>query len=370
MSWADVDRKTGGGRYFSLEDGETKRIRLLDEEPHTVLIHKISQIVDDEEVFITVPATPKADDDFINQHTNRYPAVAQHNMRCVVFNDDGEPEAVQVLGGGVQIFRPLKTFYQRYGDLRDIDIEISREGEGRQTQYHVTTAPNTIEIDIDEWIEEMEGDEALSWDTLFPPITPEEQEKMIDEVGIDITYDPVIEIMEEMELDEALETHISFGKYGPDKYPPKGKTIGEIFAIDSGYLEWVAEKATSDDTIAAAARIAVEHAGEIERPKKAKKAVSSGTKKSKKSGSGTKAKSGSKTTKKAKKSRSKKAKKKADDEPSRDELISEINAAFDESDEYTEAMEIVEVIKKHGNGKTKIKDLTIEEMQSLLEDLR
>lgn len=358
MGWSDVDRKGGGGRYLSLEDGETRRVRILDEEPHTILLHKISQVVDDEDVFITVPATPKADDDYVNQKTKRYPALPQHNLRVLVFDDNGDPESIQVLAGGVQIFRPLKQFHQRYGDVRQFDVEISRDGEGLKTKYSVTMVPDSYEVDLDEWLEELESDDALQWETLFPPITAEEQEKMIDEAGIDIEYDPVLEIMEEMDVEEALATRLTFGKYGPDKYPPKGKTIGEVLAIDSGWMEWAAENVTSDDTIAAAARIAVQHMGEVEAPK-AKKKVSSGSK----------SKKGTKASSKKTKAKGKGKKGAEEGSESRDSLISRINAAFDQNEEFTEAMEIVEVIKKHGNGKTKIKDLTVDEMESLLAEL-
>lgn len=433
MGWNDVDRKTGGGRYLSLEDGETKRVRILDEEPHTILLHKISQNVDGEEVFITVPATLKADDDFVNAATNRYPPVPQHNLRVLVYDEDGDPDQIMVLSGGVQIFRPLKAFYQRYGDVREFDIEITRDGEKRDTKYSVTMCPKSHEIDLDEWSEKLSEDESLAWDTLFPPITAEEQEKMIDEAGIDITYDPVLEIMEDMDIDEALGTRLTFGKYGPDKFPPKGKTIGEVLAIDSGWLEWAAENVTSDDTVAAAARMAVQHMGEIEAgTKKGRKALPKGKKveeaqtpprSSKSAGKGKKAAPvadpepedendasdelealmdewplkkdpGDYLRDFPKGPQAKLAKQivalrgEDDDEPDeeeapkskarakgkkgevdRDALIKDINKAFDASDRFSEAMEIVDVIKKHGNGKTKIKDLTVPEMQALLEEI-
>lgn len=421
--WAEVDKPRGSLIFLSLEDGETKRIRILDEEPYTAYVHKISQMVDNEDVFLTVPATEAPDDDFINANTKRYPTTAVHCLRVAVYDEKGEVEGVKVLQGGIQIFRPLKQFWSRYGDIRKFDVEITRNGTKRDTEYQVTLAPDSNDIDLDEWTEHAQTDESLDWGVLFPPITPEDQQKMLERAKIDITYDPAEEIAAEMEVDEALSMYCTLNKYGPKAYPPKGKTIGEILVIDAGYVEWIAENVTSDDTLAAAARVAVRHMnGELEsggskkqlpKPSPARKtatppkapAKSAGTK-----GKATEAQddtgeegqqpewtlrmspeeylekfpkgpkaalarqlSGAEEPAPARpapaRSTPAKQAKPAGKSGERDSLISRANAAFESNPEYAEASDIVEVIKKHGNGKTRIKDLTDAQLEALVEEV-
>lgn len=394
MGWNDVDRKTGGGRYLSIDPDSTVRVRLLDEEPYTVFVHKISQVVDGDETFISVPATPVPDDDYIDEQTNRFRAVPQYNMRCALYDDNGEIEGLYVLSGGPQIFRPLKNIHNRYSDVRQFDIEITRTGEKLKTSYDVSTAPDSHDPDIDTLIEQVEEDESLAWDTLFPPITPEEQKQMVERAKIDLSYDPVEEIMENMVLEDALDTHITFGKYGPDKYPPRGKKVGELIAIDSGYLEWAADEVTSDDEVAAACRIAVLHMhDQLENKAPTKKVTKGKTKKAKKEepeenevsewplkmdpadylsqyGDDAKNSALAKEVLAAKGEEGEEGEEGEDEgDTSRTKLIDSINEVFSSDERFSDAMEIVNVIKEHGDGKTRVKDLTVEQLQSLLRDI-
>lgn len=425
--WDEVGKqRKGDSRFIILGDGDTVRLRLLDEVPYTFFQHRISQPDfenEGEEIFITVPATDKADEDYIDARTNRYPAEPRHAIRAAVLDDDGEVEAIKVLVGGVQIFRPLKRFYQKHGSVTGYDVEVHRDGEGLRTSYEVDPAVDSFEVDVEDLAAQVEEDESLEFEKLFPTATPEEQEKMIEEAGIDLDWDPVAEIIEDMTVDEALETHVDFGQYGKEHYPPKGKTVREILAIDAGWIEWAAREVTSDNYVAAACRMAVNNMEAIERPKgkkgKQKKIKGKTSKKQQEEpepepedqepedlptrddwdfkstveaylarwyeNNGKKVplalqilegegKEWDPVAGEAVEIGSASEPSEDEDEPegdmSRDELLRAITDVFAEDEEtWGDAMEVVKVIKKHGDGKTRIKDLKVEQLESLYDDI-
>jgi hypothetical protein len=419
--WAEVDRPRRSGMFLQLDDGETKRIRVLDQEPWTTHVHRISQNINGSEVFLSVQETARPDEDLINEMTNRYPAAPQHHIRVLVYDDDGEPEGIKVLSGGIKIFKPMKGFVERYGDIRDFDLEITRDGTKRETDYSVTIAPNSHEVDVAEWWEQAEAE--IDMERLLQPPTREQQQQLIDTAGIDLTYDPAAEIMAEMTLDEALNKRMPFGKkYGPDAYPPSGKKIGEILAIDAGFIQWAANNITSDDEVAAACRVAIAHMDELDTGRKRATLPPgrAGTAGPARTGPATRTAKGKATesagevsdevaapewtlkmtpqeylekfpkgpkaalarqviggeeepvapTKTAKKAPAKAPAKKATEAGTgQTDLVAQVIKAFDANGKYKDPTEIVECIKRHGGGKTRLKDLTAAQLQALLAEI-
>lgn len=255
MSWKDLDDKPKSGlsgRFVKFSKEQSTRVRFLDEEPHTTFVHKIEG---KDGTFRSIAATENLDDDYIQQvNGKRFPAVAQYSMRVFEFKrddkgnftDEGE---VKVLQGGPAIFKQLRTIMEENGSLRDYDIVITTKGEKRDTEYTVSAAPVSRKVNVDELVVQMEADEALRWDNVFPKMTAEQQKKILTEAKIDISYDPVAEIVGKMTLDQAKSTVLTFGKY-------KGKSVGEILVIDSSWVEWAGENVTSNDNVAAACRVA------------------------------------------------------------------------------------------------------------------
>jgi hypothetical protein len=353
MGWNDVNKGALGqssGRFLSLTDGETKTIRLLDEEPESAYVHKISQIVNGQEVFRSIPATVDLDDNFIQNNSNRWPATPTHGMRCIEIQDGEAVGDIMVLTGGRQIYGDLKLLFDRYGDLRQFDIDIHREGEGRDTKYSVTLAPKHAEINLEELIEEIEQDPALQWDAVFPKINGEQQQRMLSDANLDIGYDPAEDLAAEMAIEEALSTRMSTGKY-------EGKQMRELMVVDIGYLNWVADKFTSDDSVAAAARVVVRNMEQIAQPK-AKAGLGTG-----------KAAPASAAAKPAgKRSGSKASTPKAapDGDPAvRNSLVNEINEILAGDTQYEDAMVVAATLRKYGNEKTRIRDFTVEELTAL-----
>lgn len=354
MSWNDLDAKqgsTGSGRFVSFKDVESVRIRVLDEEPHTTYVHKMKQIVAGEEVFRTIPATPSLDDDYIQRENGkRFPATAQFNMRVFEYKrdekdakkflDDGE---VKILQGGVSIFKQLRTLYQNEGSLSAFDVLITKTGSGRDTEYTVSACPTSKGIDVAVIQGTVESDEALQWANIFPAITAEDQKRMLAEAKMDINYDPALAIAAEMTEEDARKQIFPFGKY-------KGKTVGEIAIIDTGYMEWAADNVTSNDAVAAACRVLsgmllnkATEAPQIEAPKAAPKTEAA---------------------------KPKPAPKKAEPKPAADntDLIGKITGAFDK-EKWEDTLVVLETIKKHGGGKTRLKDLSRPQLESLYAEI-
>lgn len=375
MGWGDVNKgalgQNSSGRILKIESGQTKTIRLLDEEPETTYVHKIEQEVNGEKVFRTIPATESLDDNIIQNGSRRWPAQPQHGMRCVEVIDGEAVGEIQVLVGGKQIYGDtgLKKLYDRYGtkDPRGLcayDIDITRVGKERDTTYSVSMAPTHADLDLDALLAEIEQDPALSWDAIFPRVTSADQQRLLDQAGFDLSYDPAEDIAAEMTLDDAMETAISAGKY-------KDRLMSEIVVVDAGYISWMADNFTSDDRVAAAARVVTRNIDQIAAPtKRAALPPRSGKGAAPEPTGDTQAarpaRAGSKTAPVARKATP------APEEasgPDRQALISQINDRMASDEKFEDAMEIATIVKKHGGGKTRLRDLSADQLGSLLEDL-
>lgn len=347
MGWSDLDKKDGSGlsgRFVKVKSDAPVRLRFLDEEPYTTFVHKVTgkpDAANKDGVFRSIAATPKLDDDHIQAvNGKRFPAVAQYNMRCFEFKrddkgkftDEGE---IKILQGGPGIFKPLRGICEESGSLRDYDILISAAGTGRDTEYAVTASPMSRNIDVNALLTKLEQDPTLAWENVFPIMTAEMQKKILFDSKIDITYDPVAEIVAVMSLDQALGTTLAFGKY-------KGKTVQDVMVIDASWIEWAGANVTSNDSVAAACQIAFGNvsalaSGDTPQPQlpPAPKSTPAATAKPPKAS------------------------------PAKDEARAALVASVSSKLEDLPAPKIVAAIKEHGAGKTRLKDLNIEQLTAL-----
>lgn len=270
--WDDVGKgpigQGGGGRFLQIPEGGSVIFRFLETEPLTVWGHKVSQVVDDEEVYQFIPGVARweggelilmLDDDYVQENSRRWPLQPVHHLRGIQI-DKGEPVGdIVICPGGKQIYEPIKEVHEKYGDITRFDFIIKKSGKGRQTKYTVTLAPEHAKLsknDMVALIEEMEADPAIKYENVFQiPGSAKEQQRMFEAAGFDIEYDPAAALAEVMDLDEAYQVRMPTTG---GKFP--GKSMRELMVIDMGYLQWVALNYTSDDRVAAAARVVVENA--------------------------------------------------------------------------------------------------------------
>ena len=354
--WGDIDKAgrsgSGAGRFVQFESGVTLRLRVLDEEPHTTRVHKISQIVGGTEVFRSIPATAKPDDNFIlKRNGKRYPDTMQFNMRAWVYALDDKKRAVpdsgeiRILQGGPAIFKQLRDIYTNNGHLNGYDITITRTGEGRETEYAVSASPKSFDINVAEITAAMESDEAWKWENIFPEVTEGDQIRMLSEAGFDIDYDPAASLANEMTFEQAKIIKFTFGKH-------KDKSVGDVLVTDAGYIEWASENVTTNDQLAAACRVATSHMAAVGKGKPEAKALP-------------------KAAPAAEPAKAPKAEpKKADDSKRREELKEMVQGYFEQLPVFEDVAEMVTVIKKHGGGKTRLKDLAVGQLESLLADVQ
>lgn len=403
--WDEVGKKDyssgGSGRFLTIEPDSTVTVRLLDLEPYTIKVHNVYQEVDGDFTGRTIPATPNLDDDFIEQANKRYAAERQHNIRVLKIDDAGDPEGIYILSGGVQIFRQLKEKFEKHGEeILDLDIDITRHGSGSGTSYNVGFAAFHSDVDVDKWIAKKNADESLEWDNVFPDITAEDQQRILEEAGLDPYYDPASEIAEHMTFSDAKNVEMVAGKYGPENYPPDGKTISEIAVIDRDYLEWVAENFTSNDKVAAAARVVLQNINKLGGEKKAEELTSGDDGESpfppvedddtdddsdfegsdewphkmspehylNRFPDGDSADLARRLMEESEDDTDEES---SDTDGSkykglsRDELVQEVGKALNEK--FDDAMDIVRTIQKYGDGKNRVKNLTDEQLIDLLE---
>lgn len=363
--WDDVDKPSGGtgnGRFVQFEDDKPVRLRCLDEEPYTTRVHKLSQNIKKgdkaEEVFRSIPATSNPDDSFILKHNpKRYPEMMQFNMRVLVYGKDDSgkhiPEGeIRILQGGPAIFKALRTIYQNEGSLTEFDVIITRKGKGRDTEYTVSAAARSLDLNVKDIIAKVAGDPDLQWDRVFMPITGEQQKKIVEEAGMDINYDPAAALASSMDIDRAKSTILTMGKY-------KGKTVGDLMVMDPGYLTWAGESITSNDELAAACRVVDHHLRNLSSAAEPTKIAEKSVKPDE-----------PKAEKPAPKAETKAEPAKPTSGASAAELKQEITDWFDSAPRFEDVQEVVSIIKKHGEGKTRLKDLTVGQMESLLAELK
>lgn len=365
MSWNDLDKGPMGqesSRFLSIPTDETITVRALDEEPFTVWQHRVSQMVGGQEQYRTIPATGSLDDNFVQKNTDRYPAQPNFNLR-VIRIEDGEPIGdIQILSGGKQIFKPMRDVAERHGSITRFDFDIRKTGKGRDTSYSVMLAASHAELVgvWDDLQEEKEGDFALQWENVFYVPTEEQQQRLFEEAGFDVSYDPAEKLVQEMSVEEALVVRMP-SKGG--KYP--SKTMRELVTIDLGYLQWVANKYQSDDTVTAAARLVTRNLSDIGKIGGAKPAQSLEEKPIKRPrkvvGNG----SSSASTKVVE------TPTKVVETPTEDRgaIVKEINNLMIDQPEYEDTSAIVKLIKEHSGGKTRIRDMDMGQLVSMRDAL-
>lgn len=262
MPWADVGKKRGGGDATFVripKDGKVT-VRVLEEEPVTIRQHKISQVKNGQEAFMSLNCS--GEDCFVcSRAKTRFPPIDQWAANVLVLSgmeDQKKPE-VRVLVGGIQIWGAMKTLFESFGDIRSFDIQIAKEGENRDTKYTVSASPKSTKINVAAELKNRK-DELFDMEEVFVVASSEDQERMIADNKIDIDYDPVFERMKTMTLDEAMKTKITFGK-------KKGSTVREVFISDPRYLAWMAVNVTSSVDVGAAARLVIEHGTKKDSPK-------------------------------------------------------------------------------------------------------
>lgn len=161
---------------------------------------------------------------------------AKFAFRNIVNVWDYESGTIKKFGFGTRLKEQLKQLNFTSGSLSGYDINISRIGEKRDTQWFAAPVigstpglpagcdPSTVAWDIYNLPE-------------FAVVDEQEIARQLAEVGInyeEFTKLPVYT------LEEAMAFKLPFSKH-------KGKTLGEVFSTDTGWITWAAQNANMID---------------------------------------------------------------------------------------------------------------------------
>lgn len=128
MSWNDVKKHSQKGDFLKLRSGEKARIHVLDDEPHT----SYEIYCDDLRQGAKVPEGYKLPE----------PLNASVKHSVVVYNlDRKEVQILTLSQTTAEKFEAINESYKNNGGFTGIDVEISRKGDGFDTEYFPVVVP-------------------------------------------------------------------------------------------------------------------------------------------------------------------------------------------------------------------------------------
>lgn len=348
--YKEPEKSSGLGSFVKIEDGQTIKMRILDEEPYLTRVHRVSQWTEKDgkkvEMFRKIQATEKADESYILNATSRYPMQIEYNIRGFQYGEGG---GIKVLSGGKKMFTQIHGVMETNGPLRDYDITIRRTGKGKQdTEYLVQAVVRSEQVDVGALVAQMNADPSMQWASLFAPITAEQQQKILKDAGMDIAYDPAKLIASGMSVEEAKNVAFPNGKN-------KDKKVGDVAISDMGYVEWAASNYTSNDTVAAACRVVVQNINNLGAPTPTARIEAP------KSDAAPAADTAVSRARPAQAAAAKKTASAADS-PEYQKLREQANSLLDAVD----TSRLMDIIKGASGGKTKMKDMSLDELRSVV----
>lgn len=257
---------------------------------------------------------------------------------------DYEEKAVKILEGGNAIFQPLKQAKDQMGTLSNVDISIKKTGTSIDTQYFVLPIPIMQPFDQSQ----VHG--------LFPvanlrlPHNPAEVQQIIDNMSgaskpatktqptpISDTLPPIMP-PQETPIPQTVEPPLvtptgkptlQFGKY-------KGRSVEDVYTEDPNYIKWCAEN-VADPTVKAEANRVINNTSHL--MKKADPIFS--------------------------------------DQTNKQLLVNQINELFQFDERYKgnfasilEKMKAATTSAKFPNGKTILAEYTVEELETLINNIK
>lgn len=223
----------GSNDYLQVGTGETKRVRVLlfdTQEPATYGVYKVEvKQPDGTDKVLSFTSFPGCK--LENNRDN-----AKFGFRNIINVWDYATNSVKKFAFGTRLKDQLKALHFNSGHLANYDINISRIGEKRDTQWFAAPIMGSSQGLPPEFNPSM-----ITWDIYnlaeFAILSEEEIARQLAEAGIN--YDEFTK-PKIYTLEEALAFKLPFSKH-------KGKTLGEVFSIDTGWITWAANNAKMTD---------------------------------------------------------------------------------------------------------------------------
>ena len=229
MGWQDIgaQRESSSSNLLKLEG--QNRIRLLltggkvDGEPDTYWTYALSAPDDGYRTWLS----PEPEADFFKVNTTAFRPRVMH--AGVVW--DYSSNSAKILEAGNQIWEEIKKFMDAGINVLDCDLNITKKGTGRSTEYSVVYFQPTP-----------------------PPITGDHGIKLAEHYGSAPSYEEVLTDLRSMgfqkpeqlftpsslSYEDAKNMKVPFGKH-------KDKTMMDIFNTDTSYIDFLATKTDRAD---------------------------------------------------------------------------------------------------------------------------
>lgn len=230
MAWSMIGRQENTGSTSDLVDlSNRKQVRLLlnempNNEPISNWSYSISTPNDDYRTW----SAPEGDKDFFAVNRRIFRVRPTH--AALVY--DYAENAIKILESGNQVWEQIKTLHEAGKDLNGRDIVITKTGTGRSTEYKVVDAdPAPLNVDITNYPRP---------DITSRYVAPS-YEAVIQDLKLMGFKNPA-EIFETkpVSLEEAKNMKMAFGKY-------KDKTLGEVFQLESEYMLFLSTRIDRED---------------------------------------------------------------------------------------------------------------------------
>lgn len=140
MSWNEVGAKGFGDEkktaYVKMEG--TVKLRVMDAEPSTYWTHWIPQINAGKGGSVDClgkgcPVCKIIAEDKKNGMPKKYSSTKKHMLNVI----NRATNTIEILNAGETVFDGLKQIMTQMGDLRNMDVSITRTGAAKQTKYAV-----------------------------------------------------------------------------------------------------------------------------------------------------------------------------------------------------------------------------------------
>ena len=230
MAWEDINRKQNNNSTTTVSDlvvlDGQKRLRLLLPEsgPNSYWSYSISAPDGSYKTWIA----PPQDQDFFSKNRQIFGIRPVHAGLAWDY-DEG---AIKILESGNQIWEQIKALYDVGKNLSERDIVITKSGTGRGTSYKVVDMdPTPFNIDINSY-------EKPDMESRYQPPTYETVIEDLRQMGF--TNPEEIFSTKPLDLEYAKSLEVPFGKH-------KGKTLNDVYMVDSQYILFLATKIDRDD---------------------------------------------------------------------------------------------------------------------------
>lgn len=223
MSWADVGKSqrqtTSTSDLVKLEGQKRLRLLLPPSGPESFWTYTISTPANGFRSWIS----PPQDKDFFAKNRRAFNVRPIHAGLAY----DYEEGKILILEAGNQVWEAIKVLVDAGKDLSTRDIIITKKGSGRQTEYTVTDCdPTPFNVNVD----------AMEKPDIAARYQPPTYEQVLEDLRqLGFVNPEELFTTRPLSYEEAVATEVPFGKY-------KYMTLQEVYSVDSKYLLFLATK--------------------------------------------------------------------------------------------------------------------------------